>query len=532
MEILVNRSRFKLTEINYSRINDLTNNKSTLESYKCLSKGVILGPSSNTDSWQYKSFYHILEDVKKNPVPSNYRAFIIERSNINGITEEYTEEEIKIMSGIARALITEGQSKLTVYGKLELLEGLLRAIGHEKPLSNFYTFGKPLYNVYNEVYNSLNTTQLLKDEKVNVELSFPLYQGRKRYSIYQLVNDLIEDNSFILDTNNFALISPKASNKKVNTERVSNEWCRILGKTENKKRANLSIDFLANILAEIPENSIGIEPGKMHLTAPRKICIVKDGILINSEIIVKVNSKRLQQRLISSGVVKEKLLYKNELLLDLTKLPIINRDKLKVNIFDIAQTEVRYTFSSIACNYLDRLIYMRDRKLTSCPEKLPEPEKSEKEKYLENLGIYGNCLYSKRVKTESNASYRVIEVSGKIYDIPSYYSEDIYLYCNKLKCNHVIESFLKSIDNDAKTKSLAELKISWDNKYKKYEARLRDLKFRLLFGRTFNFRYIGKKTDYSKASNKIRVSIDNVSGLNVSVGWKFDNKTIYSYDIR
>ena len=527
MEILVNNSRFKLTEINYLEINDTTNNKSTLECYKCLSKGVILGTASNTDSWMYISFYNLIYavNVKKQQIPSDYKAFIIERCKVNG-TSEYTEEEIKIMSGVARALIKERQSKLTVYGKLELLEGLLRAIGKAKPILHLYTFGDPLSNTYDKIYKSLHTTQLLKDEKVNSELlSFPSYQGRKRYSIYQLVNDLIEDSSFILDTNNFALISPKANNQKVSTERATNEWCRVLGKTENKRRTNLSIDFLANILAEIPENNVGIEPGKLHLTAPRKICIIKDGILLNKELIVKVNSKRLQQRLIGSGIVKERLLYKNELILDLTKLPIINRDKLKVNIFDVAQTEVRYTFSSIACDYLDRLIYMRDTKSKTCPEELPKPKKSEKEKYLESLGIYGNCLYAKRVKTESNVKYRVNELSGQIYDFPTYYSSDVYLYCNKLKCNPTIEAFLKDIDENIKVCSIDELKKEWEEKHKGYEARLRDLKFRLLFGRTLNFNRI----DYSNKSNKIEVP---VCGKKVSVGWKFSAKDVYAYDIR
>ena len=390
--------------------------------------------------------------------------FIIERGTTNKVNREYTNEEIGIMSGVARVLISEHHSKLTVYRKLELLEGLLRSIGRVTPLTKFYTLGYRLENTCQDIFKSLEIKNLLKDEKINKEsLSYPLYRGRKRYSIYELVNDLIEDNSFILDTKNFKLISPKTSNAKVSTERIPDEWCRVLGKTENKKRANISINFLANILVEIPENNVGIEPGPMHVTAPRKICIIKDGLLINPELIVKVNSKGLQQKLVGTGIVKERLLYKNELALDLTKLPIINRSKLKVDIFDVAQTEVRYTMSSIACEYLERRIYMRDKKVSTCPERLPKPNKSDREKYLENLGIYGSSLCPTKVKTESNSTYLVNEVSGKIYDMSSrYYSDEVYLYCNsslQSKCNPVIKDFLTLSSMESFTTTIKSMSL-------------------------------------------------------------------------
>ncbi len=539
MEILINNSEFKLTEISYLDINDTSKNKSILESHRYLNKGIFSGPANNTDLWTYITFNTLLEaiNVKKVKADSNNRYFIIERGTTNIVNKEYTNEEIGIMSGIARVLISEHSSKLTIYRKLELLEGLLRSIGRTTPLTQFYTFGIKLDITCQNIYKALEINNLLKDEKIDKEsLSYPLYRGGKRYSIYELVNDLIEDNSFILDTKNFKLISPKTNTEKISTSRISDEWCRVLGKTENKKRANISISFLANILAEIPENNVGIEPGPMHLTAPRKICIIKDGLLINPELIVKVNSKKLQQKLVGAGIIKERLLYNNELALDLTKLPIINRNKLKVNIFDVAQTEVRYTISSIACEYLERRIYMRDKKLEACPEKLPKPKKSEKEKYLESLGIYGSYLNPTKVKTEVNSKYLVNEISGKIYDMSSrYYSDEVYRYCNsslQSKCNPVVKDFLTCLDDCLKTHSLDELNEMWIKKHKEYEKRLRDLKFRLLFGRTFKFKCLGqKKLDYSVNYNKITVPI-LLSNKTVSVGWKFETKNAYNYDFK
>jgi len=539
MEILINNSEFKLTEINYLDLNDVKNNGSKLENYRYLSKGIISGPADNTDIWTYKTFGEILIPINiyKTPAISKNKYFIIERGKTNIVDKDYTNEEISIMSGIARALILENKSKLTIYRKLELLEGLLRSIGRVTPLKEFYTFGDRLDNTYQSIIKSLEINNLLKDKKIDKRsLSYPLYRGGKRYSIYELINDLIEDKSFILDTKDFKLVSSKTINEKVNTKRVSDEWCRIIGKTGNKTRANMSIDFLANILVEIPENNVGIEPGKIiHVTAPRKICIIRDGLLINSKLIIKVNSKKLQQKLVGARIIKERLLYKNELVLDLTKLPIINRNKLKVDIFDVAQTEVRYTMSSIACEYLKRRIYMRDKKVSTCPERLPKPKKSDIEKYLENLGIYGSSLCPTKVKTESNSTYLVNEVSGKIYDMTSrYYSDEVYYYFNNIsKCNQVVKDFLIELDNCLKTNSLDELNEVWSKKHKEYEKRLRDLKFRLLFGRTFNFKCTTnqKKVDYSLYFNKVSVPIP-LSNKSVSVGWKFETKNAYSYDFR
>lgn len=532
MEILINNSRFKLTEISYVEIHDRTKNKSIFNNYRYLSKGVIYGPD-NTDYWEYQNLNTLLDKINRlnTNLPKNYRLFVLERSKTNKIDREYTTDEIKIMSGVCRALITDTHSKLTVYTKLELIEGLVRAIGRVKPLSHFYTYGNKLSDMYTNLYKSLQTTSLLKDEIVDRKLLwFPSYHGGRRYSIYELVNDLIEDKSFILDTNKFKLISPIAKNERVGTERASDEWCRILGKTGNKKRANLSIDFLANLLVDIPENKVGIEPGKLHITAPRKICIIKDGILINPEILVKVNSNKLQKKLISTGIVKCRLLYKNELILNLSKLPIITRDKLKINIFDLAQTEVKYTFSSIACNYLERLVYMRDKKLTTCPKKLQEPEKSEKEKFLEKLGIYGNRLYSTKVKTEANSKYLANEVSSIIDGMNSkYYSNDILSYCNKAKCNVVIENFLKNIDEKLKSILLDNLYEEWKKERDKQEKKLRDLKFRLLLGRTFKFNYINDKKDFSNTLNKIKVF---VYGESVKVYWGFNTVNVYNYDYK
>jgi hypothetical protein len=532
MEILINNSKFKLTEINCRSINDKSQNKDLLESFNYISKGVILGPNSNVNNWDYKRFDSILENINlfNRPVPETNRIFIIEKCKLNNTNHKYKEEELCIMSGVCQALIREHSSKLSVYKKLEIIEGFVRAIGRAKPIMHFYTIGSQLSQTYNNLCESLNTTNLFKDEIIDTDtLSFPLYREGKRYSIYELVDDLIKDNSFILDTNNFKLISPISINKTLETSRMSDEWCRILGKTGNKKRANLSINFLANICAEIPENNVGIEPGKLHLTSPRKICIVKDGLIINSNITVKINSKELQRKLKKVNIIKERLLYDNELTLNLSSLPIINRNKLKINIFDVAQTEANYTFSSMACNYLEKLIYMRDKKLTSCPKKITK-EKSDKEKYLESLGIYNTTLHSEEVHTDSNAKYIVNEVTGSLESIPKYYSDNIYCYCHKLKCPTIISDFLKNIDNKLKSVSLDDLYKDYKEKYKIYEKKLRDLKFKMLLGRTLNFKCFSssKKQDFSLYKNKIEVPIE---GTKIKVGWKFNTKNMYFYDI-
>jgi hypothetical protein len=171
---------------------------------------------------------------------------------------------------------------------------------------------------------------------------------------------------------------------------------------------------------------------------------------------------------------------------------------------------------------------MRDKKLTTCPKKLQEPEKSEKEKFLEKLGIYGNRLYSTKVKTEANSKYLANEVSGVIEGMNTrYYSDDIVSYCNKTKCNLVIENFLKNIDKELKFTPLDDLYEEWRKEHSKQERKLRDLKFRLLLGRTFRFKCISNKKDFSTTSNKIEVF---VYGESVKVYWRFNTVNVYNYD--
>ena len=59
MEILINNSEFKLTEISYLDINDTSKNKSILNSHRYLSKGIFNGPAEDTNAWEYTTF----EDV-------------------------------------------------------------------------------------------------------------------------------------------------------------------------------------------------------------------------------------------------------------------------------------------------------------------------------------------------------------------------------------------------------------------------------------------------------------------------------------
>ena len=97
-----------------------------------------------------------------------------------------------------------------------------------------------------------------------------------------------------------------------------------------------------------------------------------------------------------------------------------------------------------------------------------------------------------------------------------------------MKCNAIIEGFLRGIDKSLITASLDNLYEEWKRRYKEQEIKLRDLKFRLLLGRTFKFRCENIKKDYSVMSNKIEVP---VYGEKVKVYWRFDTKNVYNYDL-
>lgn len=257
---------------------------------------VLIDNSSKTTVKPYP--IHGQYSIKEFP---GYSCYILEKTKEVSDRGEYKIDEIKILLKFLSVSINT--IKIPRY-----TEFLVRALNDESISSRFYS---------NVDYKSLKCRiSYLEDNpdmyKWGTERTYSEQYNRRRYSIYQLVNDLVSDNSEICIDNeitDYKKIS--ISRRSIDFKKEDNIWGKIIYKQGNKERANLGITYKV-----------------LSTDVLSSMCLVRDGGVWTKTIIVKVNSPRLKQRLHSAGIVWGTLISKDELILDLTKLPIIGKQYL------------------------------------------------------------------------------------------------------------------------------------------------------------------------------------------------------------
>ena len=238
---------------------------------------------------------HGLYSIREFP---GYSCYILEKTKEVVDRGEYNIDEIKILLKFLSVSINT--IKIPRY-----TEFLVRALNDESISSRFYN---------NVDYESLKCRiSYLKDNpemyKWGTERIYSEQYNKRRYSIYQLVNDLVSDKSEICIDHEITDYK-KISIGFIDSKKEDGIWGKIIYKQGNKERANLGITY------------------KLSTGVLSSMCLVRDGGVWTKTIIVKVNSPRLKQRLYGAGIVWGTLISKNELILDLTKLPIIGKQYL------------------------------------------------------------------------------------------------------------------------------------------------------------------------------------------------------------
>ena len=188
------------------------------------------------------------------------------------------------------------------------------------------------------------------------------------------------------------------------------------------------------------------------------------------------------------GVVKSDLVFADELLLDLTKLPIIRKDKTKVRSIDLARAESNIRLAEIAEMYIRCKEWMERKAVSVLPDKIDRLEKDDAEKFLNGLGIYGDKYIPTHVTTSTDKSYETLEVVSSISGIPKDPYTQVRNYINGLKkCNNIVKCFL---DNQVvprlKSSTYKEAKEVWKKEKERNIALLRDLKFRLIMSKNLS----------------------------------------------
>ena len=379
------------------------------------------------------------------------------------------------------------------------------------------------YETYNNIYSSLKCyiSDVLSN-KVTIERpkkKYSLIYQRSRYSVCDLLDDLINDKSYIYTDSDLIEDYSRISRPiKDGSKFVPEMWSAIVGKQGNRTRANLSILYSGIVSIDIPENKFGIKTGPRELKATRSICIVKDGIVWTPKIGVRINSERLIKKLKACGVIEKRLVFKNEFLLNLSNLPVISKSKLRrVVKFDIAKAEANVFMDGIAIAYLSYLKYLEDKKLKALPEKIKEEDTPE-EKFLHSLGVYGDHYYPGFTETDKiTGSYEALEIIGNISQVPNDYSKNLRSFINTGNCRSVvIREYLKKVikpEVDNPKTSISDLLEVWKNKKNRDINKLRDLKFRLIL-----------KKDLKIITEPMEISVTDSEKIKVS--WSVKNTTV------
>ena len=213
------------------------------------------------------------------------------------------------------------------------------------------------------------------------------------------------------------------------------------------------------------------------------------------------------------------LVFDDEYLLDLEKLPVISvSDTRNITSWNLAKAEVAVEYARIGSLWASRKAMMERKKLSVCPKKMDLDAISPEEAFLHSLGIYGDKYIPKTTALGVTKTYESFEVEGIISQLPKDPSGQVI---NAINGSSTTNATVKAIVEDIERKhnlsgrTYQETMDYWENEKMSRIKKLRDLKFRLILGKTLKF------------SDNRGTKIENVSvkypvvGLNyVNVFWK------------
>lgn len=449
-------------------------------------------------------------------VLKNYSEYyVILKTGTKETKISYTEDEKKVLVSVFSGVADEF--------RLDTAEILCHAIGNKELLTTFYSDYGKMNDTRKLCSELLEKSKILESKGVSDK--FPFQYQRPRYSIYELVQDLIKEKASICTDPELIRGSYKKISRGLEktSEFVGDAWNPIVGQSFNKTRANLSITYLCSVKVDIPENEFGVKARQKELKTLKSICVVKDGKVCNTSFGVRITSKTLERKLKSAGIVSSNLVYSGDFALDIEKLPVISKSKLSaVRTFDLATAESWYRLSDIALEYLRRRQYKETKGLKEVPDKIEE-EKTPQEQFLESLGIYGDYFYpDKKASSKISNVYYTTELISNIKTIPTRETctKNITKLLNSLKCNKFVSDFLEAfvipdIDRGVPYNELIKI---WEDRKNRNKLIIRDLKFRLIAGKSLKVCVHGGPQK-SILDTKQIIKIPELKGYEIPVSW-------------
>lgn len=510
-EIKINNSKLKIVEISYnsSEKEFVVDKKDDLK-YQFV---ILTDPTDKKLNFFHKVDVSGYKKILINSSMKNYTkcwGLLYEKGIKDHEGIEYSDYERKIILSFIRSTISSYQP--------EVLELLCRSLNNIENINEkFYnSFGKQgLVEFSNFVFGLLskNKYKEVKDIKVR-----PYIYRYDRYSIQDLISDLIKDGACILTDKyligEYKTISKTVKDTNSNAALSSESWYRITGFTGNKTRANLSICYQVPVNISIPENIYGIKSGISSFPTVKSMCLVKDGNIWQDKFCVKV-SDNFCAKLKRLGIVIDSLLFKNELLINISSLPVVSKSNTKlINSNLLAELEVSNKLSKIALEYLDFIQPKKD-------------DRSDKEKFLESLGIKDGKYVPKNYKiSKTGEFYTSVELCSRFLGIPEDISERKRIYkdiIDKKSFSGVIKTFISSIDLTA---PIEEVREFWENRERETSSKIKEIKFNLLLSK--RFRFSDKGTPFiDTISKKILIGGSHTEPVKeVTVSWSFKTKVV------
>ena len=435
---------------------------------------------------------------------------------------EYNSEDIKLLLSFAGS---------SLFDYISLTESLLLATRCQNLIQTFYqAFGeerKSNFKILLKVIIS-REGELEKYDFLSKNAITPIYK-RSRYSVCSLLDDLIKDNSKILMSDDLLGTYKNISVSFNDDIKEKEEWSNIVGLLGNKTRANLSISINQKVEIDIPKNDFGID-SKYLANFKKSYCIIKDGILWQKRLAVKV-SKKLETKLRRyKGLVTDNLLMDGEILLDLSRLPIVSKSKIhSFSINNLSELAAKEKLSHFAIEYLE-YISKDVCKVT------------DKEVFLSTLGIdkYGNyspCTINKKSEVDS---YHVSTINPRFIDNSGfglsktkrkYYYDliqnNLYLRGDFNSVFYDVSEFLfKQVISKLTTENINEQKRYWIEENKKVNKQLRSEIFKLIMTKNLKFDHNNSKNKQKILYNNSRVSVSVYGMEDIVVTWTIDRSKI------
>lgn len=513
MEIKINNSKLKIVKVPFERGDSSITliNKAKLK-YQFV---ILTNPVDNKLCPQKKID---MTGIKKTPLDSNISDSYTEcwslelEKNVPVFKDNsYTVDELKLIMSFLYVLVSDNQ---------DTSEILSLCTEDYNIISKFYSsYGKSGIDSFKNYIK-----ECIRDPKYSPKITkehYPINYARNKYSIQNLITDLIIDGAEIL-TNKYLIgeidnISIKRKDTSGIQAPSENEWYKVLGVLGNKTRANLSIRFSKKVMIFIPNNDLGIDSGMKKFESTGSICLVRDGVLWQKTLGVRVSSK-LAGKLKRLGMVKGDLLYPGEYLIDLSLIPIVSKSKIKeVTSSVLAELEVRSLLADIAIEYLN---YMYPDVVETL---------SKEEEFYKSLGIVNGVYYPKDTETvKTGKSYSTTELISTISGLPINHSERLKEFSrikSKKSYSGAIYSFINNLG--ITPSNVIELKKKWKLEKANISLKLRDAKFQIITSRSSKFSEKGNPfIDNIVKSVNIGLIDGSYSGYTVNVSWKFKQKVI------